>query len=211
MSDRPTDYELLRLREAMFAGGNAFDTGDPRQTPDRIGNRTGIHLVYLIDPDVRFGSKAAIEVSNGDVPAWLRGANPGAWEPVEWDELLDGRLGPWAMVVEGEQVLSICHTPVGMTAQAAEAGVRTEPQFRGRGHAAAATAAWAEVLRPSGRHLFYSASLDNPSSLRVVERLGARLIGWTWDTEEGRDGHADADVHPLSSLRTRASRGGGAA
>ena len=44
---------------------------------------------------------------SGSLAAALRGANPGNWEPVEWDELLDGRLGPWTMVLDGDRAVSI--------------------------------------------------------------------------------------------------------
>jgi hypothetical protein len=200
MSERPTDLELLRLREAQFTGGSAFDTGDPRQSPKILAERTGIGLVYLLEPSLEFRSPVAIERSDGAAPTWLREANPGNWKPVEWHELLDGQLGPWAIAVVGQQVLAICHTPIPMTEFAAEAGVWTEPRFRRQGHAVASTAAWAGVLRASERHLFYRVELDNPASMGVAERLGARLIGWTWDSPD-KDKPTPNHVHPLCSLR----------
>ncbi|MFG1701639.1 GNAT family N-acetyltransferase [Nonomuraea sp. M3C6] len=59
-----------------------------------------------------------------------------------------------------------------------EAGTWTSPAFRGRGYAATATAAWADLF--SGTRLFYSTSADNHSSQRVAARLGLRNIGWLW-------------------------------
>jgi GNAT superfamily N-acetyltransferase len=132
-------------------------------------------------------------------PAALRGANPGNWLPVEWDELLDGCLGPWTMVLDGDRAVSICHTPSPVTPRGAECGVWTQPGHRGRGYAAATAAAWAEILRPTGRSLFYSTDADNRSSQRVAERLHLRPIGWTWRL---RTAEPDASpVHPLSALR----------
>ncbi|MEO3871397.1 GNAT family N-acetyltransferase [Nonomuraea sp. B12E4] len=134
---------------------------------------------YLVHPPVRFD--APVEVLRSDDPAHarrVRPLRPGVWEPEEWEVLVGGGAGaPWAMAVEDGQVVAICHsarhTPAG-----AEAGTWTSPPFRGRGYAAATTAAWAGLL--PGTHLFYSTSADNHSSQRVAARLGLRPIGWLW-------------------------------
>ncbi len=153
---------------------------------------------YLIEPGSRFLSSAPIERSDTSTTYGLRGGNPGNWHPVEWDELLDGRLGPWAMATVGDRVVSICHTPIAMTATAAECGVWTDPAFRGWGYAAAVTSAWADILRSSGRHLFYSTRTDNLSSRRVADRLKLRLLGWVWRvTEESTT--PSSSLHPLSA------------
>jgi RimJ/RimL family protein N-acetyltransferase len=105
------------------------------------------------------------------------------------------------MVRDGDRVVSIGHTPRPLTPRSAECGVWTDPDFRGRGYAAATAAAWAALVRPTGRELFYSTDADNHSSRRVAERLRLRPIGWTWQL------HAPAgevpSAHPLSSLRDR--------
>lgn len=106
-------------------------------------------------------------------------ARPDNWPPGEWADLLAGAMGPWAMAVAGERVVSLCHASR-LTDEAAEAGVWTDPEYRGRGYAAAVTAAWASLLAPSGRYLFYSTSSENSSSRNVAARLNLRLIGWTW-------------------------------
>jgi RimJ/RimL family protein N-acetyltransferase len=155
-------------------------------------------LRFVIDERVRFHSPVRIERSDAYDGERLRGANPGGWEPVEWDELLDGRLGPWAMAIDGERVVSICHTPVAMTAASAECGVWTDPQFRARGYAAAVTAAWAAMLRSSGRELVYRCDETNASSQRVAQRLGLRLVERRWEPYRA-DG--DDKLHPLCSLR----------
>jgi RimJ/RimL family protein N-acetyltransferase len=152
---------------------------------------------YVIDPRAGFATPIAIVRSDAAGHARLRGLNPGNWEEDEWAELLDGALGPWAMAVVEEQVVSICHTPLRMTARAAECGVWTHPDFRGHGYAAAVTAAWAAILRPSGRYLFYSTDAGNRSSQRVAERLQLRPIGWRWSlTRANRE--QTAHRHPLS-------------
>jgi hypothetical protein len=93
---------------------------------------------YVIHPDVSFRTSAELVRSDANDLAALRGANPGNWGADEWHRLLEGHLGPWVMARHGERILSICHTPAS-NARAAEAGVWTDPEFRGHGHAAATT------------------------------------------------------------------------
>ncbi len=156
---------------------------------------------FLIEAAPQLGSGLRIERSDASTEDVLRNANPGNWHPVEWDELLDGCLGPWAMAIEGGRIVSICHTPVPVTARGAECGVWTDPASRGRGYAAAVVSEWAAILRSSGRSLFYSTHADNLSSQRLAGRLQLRPLGWTW-----RFGRATRDeddgVHPLCTLRT---------
>jgi hypothetical protein len=113
---------------------------------------------YLIPPAVAFESEA--EVIDSDDPGRdrLRDANPGNWEP---------------------RVTSICHTPA-WSDIAADAGVWTDPDFRGNGLAAATTVAWFRLITATGRTAFYSTSSWNRSSQRVAARLGLRPIGWLW-------------------------------
>ena len=156
----------------------------------------------FVFPDAGSSSTGVrIEHCDGPHREALRDANPGNWLPVEWDELLDGRLGPWTMVLDGDRVVSICQTPRPLTLRGAECGVWTQPGFRGRGYAAANAAAWAAMLRPTGRVLFYSTDADNRSSQRVAERLQLRPIGWTWRVCAAEPGAEP--VHPLSALRRR--------
>ncbi|HEY0985774.1 MAG TPA: GNAT family N-acetyltransferase [Kofleriaceae bacterium] len=155
---------------------------------------------YVFPDDTRFASDVRVERSDAPTAEALRDANPGNWHPVEWNELLDGQLGPWAAATEGERVVSLCHTPRPLTPRGAECGVWTRPGHRGRGYAAAVTAAWAALVRPSGRHLFYCTGVANRSSQRVTERLGLRRIGWIWRLELPRPPD-DAQLHPLSALR----------
>jgi hypothetical protein len=140
---------------------------------------------YLIDNEVVFPAAGRLVRSDADGVSQLRGANPGTWRADEWLDLLDGRLGPWVMATQRSRVISVCHTPVS-NARAAEAGVWTHPDFRGRGYAAATTAEWAALIRPSGRLLFYSTSSTNGSSQAVAARLYLRPIGWLWQLSRGR-------------------------
>lgn len=152
---------------------------------------------YLIEPNVRIEPRAYIARSDARHSERLRAFNPGNWDTGEWDELLDGTLGPWAIAVVEGKVASICHTPLAMTKAAAECGVWTHADYRGRGLAAEVTATWAEVLRRSGRHLFYSTDAENLSSQRVAARLGLRPIGWVWNLAKAKPGQGQRR-HPLS-------------
>jgi len=108
----------------------------------------------------------------------MRVKAPPGWEDVEWGALLDGGLGPWALSIEQARVVALCHSSR-LTDRAAEAGVWTDPAFRGRGYAAAVTAAWGSLFDPRTT-LFYSTGSENRSSQRVAQRLGLRSIGWMW-------------------------------
>src|SRR5205823_3245551 len=132
---------------------------------------------YVIEPGVSFRPTAHLVRSDSGDTSQLRAANPGNWGADEWDDLLDGHLGAWVMATHRDQVISICHTPVA-NASAADAGVWTHPDFRGQGHAAAVTAEWADLMRPSGRMLFYCTSRTNRSSQHVAARLGLGRIGY---------------------------------
>jgi hypothetical protein len=206
------DDVAAELAAAFAAAGPARDPAQPPPALDRCrrileADRRDALAALEQDAGPSFvfpgsvPSPPGVRIERCDHPhrAALRGANPGNWLPVEWDELLAGQLGPWTMVLDGDRAISICHTPGPATPRAAECGVWTQPGHRGQGLAAATAAAWAEILRPTGRWLFYSTDADNRSSQRVAERLQLRPIGWTWRLRPAEPGVAP--VHPLSSLR----------
>lgn len=121
-----------------------------------------------------------VRTSIEDVPASLEAARPEPWwEPREWADLLAGRLGPWAVGTVDGRVVALCHTSVASPA-AAEAGVWTHPEMRGRGFAPVVTAVWARVAGTRFDTLFYSTSLDNAASQAVARKLALRPLGWIW-------------------------------
>ena len=97
---------------------------------------------------------------------------------VAWlaDEL-NVRAPVMAMVVDGASA-SVCFSARSSPA-AAEAGVETLPEHRGRRYAGAVTAAWAAAVRQQGRIPLYSTSWSNHASRRVAARLG--LIQYATD------------------------------
>ena len=86
---------------------------------------------------------------------------------------------PIAFAFVGDEPAALCHS-ARATRRAAEAGVETRPEFRGRGLAVEATACWARAIARSGRTPLYSTSWDNAGSRGVARRLGARLYGEDW-------------------------------
>lgn len=134
---------------------------------------------YWVPPATRYPSDAEIVRSDGHGGEPLKRQPPDGWSADEWRDLIDGTLGPWAAAVEREQVVALCHS-ARLTDRGAEAGVWTAPGHRGKGLAAAVTAAWSSLFDRGERHLFYSTSADNVSSQNVARRLNLRPIGWMW-------------------------------
>jgi hypothetical protein len=160
-----------------------------RRCADLLAERLGPVQVtcgptYLVGPGVTYDACASVAIVRSvderahDLPE----PRAAMWEPGEWDSLTAGELGPWAAVLVDGRVASLCHS-ARLTDRAAEAGTWTAPEHRSRGYAAAATAAWAALLAPTGRTLFYSTSAENQSSRRVAARLGLPEIGWQWRVE----------------------------
>lgn len=93
------------------------------------------------------------------------------------DWLADVSAGvPMVVALEDGKAVSVCAS-VRVTAVAHEAGVETHPDFRERGHGAQAAAAWATVVRESGRVPLYSTSWSNEASRRLATRLGLVQFG----------------------------------
>ncbi|MFD0412528.1 GNAT family N-acetyltransferase [Streptomyces sp. NPDC127108] len=104
---------------------------------------------------------------------------PDNWQPGEWADLIGGSLGEWAMAMHGREPVSICHTPAANDL-AAEAGIWTRPDHRGRGLARACVAAWAQRVRPTKDVLFYSTTSTNHASRAVARGLGLTPLGAIW-------------------------------
>jgi hypothetical protein len=83
---------------------------------------------------------------------------------------------PWCVALIDGEIASIAFA-ARLGDRAAEIGVATMPQFRGRRLAAAVTAAWSALPMLQQRTLFYSTHRDNLASQRVIAQLGLPFIG----------------------------------
>ena len=83
---------------------------------------------------------------------------------------------PWCAAMAGEDIAALCFA-ARLGPRGAAVGIYTFPGYRGRGLAAAVTAAWSAMPALAERTLSYSALRTNRSSLRVAERLGLRRFG----------------------------------
>ena len=92
---------------------------------------------------------------------------------------LPGRSPIMAIVKDGAPI-SICFC-ARASDLVAEAGVETAPEFRGRGFAGLATAAWATAIQVSGRTPIYSTSWSNAPSLAVARKLGLVACACYWN------------------------------
>lgn len=110
-------------------------------------------------------------------------ARPDNWEADEWAELLGGKLGPWAMALDGREPVSICYS-ARRTPKAADAGIWTHRRHRGKGLAPAVVAAWARLEAPGKEAIFYSTSASNTASQSVALKLNLKLLGWIWKLEK---------------------------
>ncbi|MEZ4708594.1 MAG: GNAT family N-acetyltransferase [Caldilineaceae bacterium] len=99
---------------------------------------------------------------------------PFAWLHEEWHLVQPGMA--W---VERDAVASVCFSSR-LTPHAAEAGLWTAEEYRGRGYAAAVVAAWARAVQQSGRRPLYSTSWDNLASQAVARKLGLIFYGEDW-------------------------------
>jgi hypothetical protein len=142
-----TTVDLLAAHAAV--GGVGF--GPAWCFPETIDPPAGVVAVTPANP-----------VPTGDLYDWLA-AELGVRQPC------------FAVVRDGVAV-SVCFS-ARLTESAAEAGVLTHEAYRGRGFAAAVTAAWAIAVRASGRIPLYSTSWDNLASQGVARRLGLILYG----------------------------------
>ena len=91
---------------------------------------------------------------------------------------IPGRTPIIALVEEGYAV-SVCFCARRSNA-AAEAGLETAVEFRGRGLGPQVTAGWAMAIRASGRMPLYSTSWCNGASLAVARKLGLAAYASVW-------------------------------
>ncbi|MCA9878914.1 MAG: GNAT family N-acetyltransferase, partial [Thermomicrobiales bacterium] len=132
-------------------------TGPAFTFPDPLADSAGASLMQP-------GQEALLAATFPITATWLRESWPFS-----------------AMLVDGRAV-SLCYS-ARRTSHVAEAGVVTAPEYRGRGYAAPAVAAWAQAIRAAGITPVYSTSADNHASRAVARKLGLREIGWDVQVE----------------------------
>lgn len=99
--------------------------------------------------------------------------------PFAWARTLLPDVRPCVAVVRGGAAVAVCHSSR-RSAVAAEAGVETLPDVRGRGYGTAVVAAWARAVRREGLLPLYSTSWDNTASQRLARRLGLVPYAEDW-------------------------------
>ncbi|MGI2294235.1 GNAT family N-acetyltransferase [Paenibacillus sp. GXUN7292] len=83
---------------------------------------------------------------------------------------------PCFMVTENNMAVSVCFS-ARSSDKAAEAGVETLKDYRGKGYAMRVTSSWAQAIRRSQKIPLYSTSWDNFSSQSIAKRLRLHLYG----------------------------------
>ena len=96
-----------------------------------------------------------------------------------WDSSEIPASSPIVALIEDGHAVSVCFCSR-RSDVAAEAGVETAIEFRGRGLASRVAAAWALAVRDSGRVPLYSTSWDNTASLAVAQKLGLVAYASSW-------------------------------
>jgi hypothetical protein len=101
------------------------------------------------------------------------------WMP---GEIRAGRAPMLAILEQGYPV-SVCFCSR-RTNLAAEAGVETALEHRGRGYGSRVTAAWALAVRGSGRIPMYSTDWSNSASLALARKLGLEVYAVDWSISD---------------------------
>lgn len=163
---------LVRLSEALSRGPDAIEGGPCFVFPEQLAAGTPGPLPVIVSDAA--GREAAYRL-----------IRPDNWEPDEWEELTRGDMGEWAMAVHDDGPVSICFSPA-RSAVAAEAGIWTRADFRGRRIAPAVVAAWSQRERRNKEVLFYSTTAANRASQSVARTLGLVPLGWIWTVRRAR-------------------------
>lgn len=125
---------------------------------------------------------ADVKILSGDTGEGLRWLAQLAETGMPQHLLEAGFLGvgdfwaPWVVALEYDTIAAMAFA-ARIGPRAADTGVYTFPGFRGRGLAAAVTAAWSGLPELADQPLFYSTQTTNVSSQRVAARLGLPQFG----------------------------------
>jgi hypothetical protein len=152
----PATLDAVRVMLAEQAPVGAEDGGPVYRFPHAITRPTGVVRLRLNNRDLI-----------RDTFPWL------------FEEIADWQ--PCFAIVRDQAAVSICFSSR-QGPFAAEAGVETLPDYRGRGFAPAVTAAWGSAIAASDRIPIYSTAWENLASQGVARRLGLIQFGadTTW-------------------------------
>jgi hypothetical protein len=180
----PTAHELLALRFVLDERGRMLGTNEPPprgRAPRLTRIVTATEVAWALRADVDDAGHATIETGPTFLfPDQLPAGN-GIVEIAEHGQLTRHFRGwladelpqrsPILAICDGHDAVSVCFC-ARRTDRAAEAGVETARDYRGRGYAPLVTAAWAAAVRASGRVPLYSTQHTNVASLAVARKLG---------------------------------------
>lgn len=138
-------------------------TDSPRRMNDYlacIGGRIDTGPVFTFPPAIAAESGVSVITDISRLERHFRG-----WTVEELPE-----RSPILGIIEDGQAVSVCFC-ARRTPAAAEAGLETAPNFRGRGFGARVVAAWGRAIWDAGRLPMYSTSWNNVASLGVARRI----------------------------------------
>jgi hypothetical protein len=151
LSEAPVSLDAIRAALSRHAPIESEGGGPAYRFPETIS--VPDYVVQLTD--------ANRELARETFP-WLYHELPSWW--------------PGFAVVQDGVAVSVCFSSR-IGTEANEAGVETLADYRGRGYAAAVTAAWGAAIREAGRVPLYSTSWGNVASQSVARRLGLVMFG----------------------------------
>jgi RimJ/RimL family protein N-acetyltransferase len=171
------DDDLARAVEALATRELPFV--DPNVEPRHLGEyarllRTterSFEMGWVFPRDFRYPHDVELVTSDIDFDQPL----PEHFRSIKFTTVAE-LWRPWCIALAGGEIASIVET-VRRGPRGVECGVNTDPRFRGRGLAAAATAGWAHLETRPGRWLFYSTDRANTASQGVARRLGLQYVG----------------------------------
>ena len=134
-----------------------------------LGGRVDSGPVFTFPPTVPAPSDTVLVTELSELTRRFRG-----WTADEIPE-----RSPIVGLRQDGHIVSVCFC-ARLSKVAAEAGVETAMDYRGRGFGARVTAAWAQLILESGRLPLYSTSWTNAASLSVARKLGLMLCASDW-------------------------------
>ena len=129
------------------------------------GSRDLERVFILPEDELPTGDATLVTQNNAYVlhPGFnLKGAN--------WMEDLDANQ-PCYAVIEEDQAVSVCQT-VRCSTSGIEPGVKTLEDYRRRGYAKRAVAAWCQIARQEEVAVFYATGWSNEASFSLANSLG---------------------------------------